>query len=148
MDLPNLCSLSLLLVYILPLLLYIINHQLIHLIAVAGAVGTASLSEFIKYALIKGASPRPKGASDCNLWCNDGKQEGNPGMPSGHSSTVTFFSAFYYQQTTNPWIRAGLVLYALLVMWSRYEKKCHSVNQIVSGSLLGLFTGWLLVRMM
>ena len=148
MDLPNLCSLSLVLIYILPFILYIINHQWIHLIAVAGALGTASFSEFIKYALIKGASPRPHGASDCNLWCNDGKQEGKPGMPSGHSSTVTFFSAFYYQQTTNPWIRALLIVYALVIMWSRYEKKCHSVNQIVSGSLLGLFTSWLLVRMM
>ena len=148
MDFPTLCSLSLIMVYIVPLILYLTTHQWIHVMAFLGTVGTASLSESIKYGLIKEASPRPKGASDCNLWCNDGKQEGKPGMPSGHSSTVSFFSAFYFQQTQNPWIRASLVAYAALVMWSRYEKRCHTLNQIVVGSAFGLFTSWLLVRMM
>ena len=100
----------------------------------------------IKYFIVGAASPRPKGATNCNFLCNDGDQSGRPGMPSGHSSEVAFFSGFYYQQTTNPFIRGLLVTYAGLVMMSRYIKRCHTINQIAAGALLGLSLSWIVAR--
>jgi membrane-associated phospholipid phosphatase len=95
-------------------------------------------TEFLKHNVIKERSTRPSGAKDCNLLCDDGNQAGRPGMPSGHSSTVAFFAAYYFQQTTNPWIRAALLGYASLVMWSRYDKKCHRPTQIALGAFIGI----------
>lgn len=106
-------------------------------------MGTLGVSHMLKVDIVKEASPRPKGACDCDLLCMDGNQEGKPGMPSGHSSAAAFFSAFYYQQTSNPWIKVSLILYTILVMTSRYLKKCHSLSQIAAGGLIGLLMNYL-----
>jgi len=133
----DLISTSVVLLYIMPVVGYMISGNIIHIKAFIGLFATLGLGEAIKHDVIKEASPRPKGAYNCNLWCNDGAQEGKPGMPSGHSSQVTFFASFYYDQTNNVWIRAGLIGYAILVMISRYVKRCHTIPQIVTGALLG-----------
>ena len=137
MDIQNTISLSAAILYIIPVIGYMISQNMIHVKAFIGLFATMGLGEAIKHFVIKKQSPRPKGAYDCNLWCNDGIQEGMPGMPSGHSAQVTFFSTFYYRHTKNPWIRAGLILYALLVMISRYQKNCHTIPQIISGAIFG-----------
>ena len=134
----DLISMSAALLYAVPVIGYALSGNFIHIKAFLGLFATMGLGESIKYYIIKELSPRPKGASDCNLWCNDGVQEGKPGMPSGHSSQVSFFASFYYDQTSNEWIRAGLIFYALLVMISRYLKRCHTIPQIAAGALLGL----------
>lgn len=148
MDFQDYISMSVGLFYIIPLILYILTNQTFHLKGWLGLLSTLGISEMLKNDFIKESNPRPKGARNCNLLCNDGNQEGRPGMPSGHSSTVVYFTSFYYQHTTNPWIKGLLVLYALLVMTSRYLKRCHSLSQIAAGSMLGLFMNWLVVRMM
>ena len=137
MGLQDLISLSAALLYAVPVIGYMISGNFIHIKAFFGLFATMGLGESIKHFIIKELSPRPKGAYDCNLWCNDGAQEGRPGMPSGHSSQVAFFASFYYDQTGNEWIRAGLIFYALLVMVSRYLKRCHTIPQIAAGALLG-----------
>jgi len=137
MNLQDAISFSAAFLYAVPIIAYLITQQWIHIKAFIGLFATMGIGESIKHYIISTASLRPNGAKDCNLWCNDGKQGGNPGMPSGHSSQVTFFASFYYGQTQNIWIRAGLVLYALLVMGTRYLKQCHTIPQIVAGALLG-----------
>lgn len=139
-------SMSVSVLYVVPIVLFIFTHDPTQIVGLLGLIGTTSLSEAIKYYLIKDASPRPKGAKDCNVWCNDGVQDGKPGMPSSHSAEVSFFAGFYFQQTTNIYIRGMLILYAVLVMLSRYTKKCHTIYQIIMGSLLGIFLSILVVR--
>ena len=139
-------SMSVGLLYIIPLLLYYVTQNPIHFKAFLGTAGTTIISETLKYFFIGKSNPRPQGAKDCNLFCNDGNQAGKPGMPSSHSSEVAFFSGFYYQQTHNPIIRASLVIYAGLVMMSRYVKRCHTISQIVGGTLLSLSLSWFVVR--
>jgi membrane-associated phospholipid phosphatase len=132
--------------YIIPFLLYIFTGNYIHLKAFLGIIGTTIISETIKYFFIGEASPRPQGAKDCNLMCNDGNQSGKPGMPSSHSASTAFFSGFYIQQTDNKIIKGLLIIYTGLVMLSRYMKSCHTINQIVVGAILGASLSWLVVR--
>ena len=131
------------LLYIIPIILFFNTRNYIHLKGFLGLIGTTVLSEFIKYNFIGTVSPRPKGARDCNLFCNDGKQEGQPGMPSSHSAEAAFFAAFYFKQTTNPILQGSLVLYPVLVMISRYLKHCHTFNQVIAGAVLGLSSAWM-----
>jgi len=142
MDIQDAISISAAFMYLVPVIGFIINQNMIHVKVFLGLFATTGIGEFIKHYIIKEASPRPTGAKNCNLWCNDGKQGGRPGMPSGHSSQVTFFASFYYGQTKNEWIRAALIGYALLVMVSRYEKRCHTLPQIAAGALLGFLISW------
>lgn len=109
-----------------------------------GLYATTLFSEFLKYYVIQEASPRPKGAMNCNLWCNDGNQEGRPGMPSSHSAEVAFFVAYYWKQVDSLMWKVLLVLYGMAVMISRYMKRCHSVSQIVVGGMVGGGMSWLI----
>lgn len=146
MSIPDLLSKSVILLYAIPLVLYVVTGNIIHFKGFLGVAGTTIITETIKYFFIGKSNPRPEGAKDCNLLCNDGNQSGKPGMPSSHSSSVAFFSGFYYQQTDNKFIRGALVVYAGLVMLSRYLKKCHSISQILVGALLGVSLSWFAMR--
>lgn len=136
-------SISVIGVHIIPIILFINTQNPIHIKAFIGSFA-ASITEYIKYNVIGKNSIRPEGAKDCNLMCNDGDMSGKPGMPSGHSVSAVFFSGFYFQNTNNNWIRIILVLYAVLIMYSRYYKKCHTINQISAGALFGLFLSWII----
>ncbi len=134
------------LLYIIPLVLYIFTNNSIHLKGFLGVAGTTILSETLKRTIIKDVSPRPRGASNCNLLCDDGDQSGRPGMPSSHSAEVAFFSGFYYQLTNNHFVRIILIIYAGSVMVSRYIKRCHTIGQILGGAILGVSLSYFAVR--
>jgi membrane-associated phospholipid phosphatase len=148
MNILNLISMSVGLLYVIPPVLYAITKNVIHIKAFLGLIGTTVISETLKYFFIGNLSPRPDGAKDCNLLCNDGNQAGRPGMPSSHSAEAAFILGFYYQQYKNKYIRLGLVIYTALVMLSRYLKKCHTLNQVFVGAFLGLGLSWLSVRLL
>jgi len=134
------------LLYVIPFVLYYITGSRVHFKAFLGVAGTTIISETIKYFFVGRQSVRPQGAKNCNLLCNDGPQAGRPGMPSSHSAEAVFFSSFYYQQTTSPFIRTLLVIYAILVMISRYVKRCHTIQQVFGGALLGAALSFFAVR--
>jgi len=138
MNLLNAISFSVVFLYLVPIVLFFYTQNLQQLLGLLGLYGTTFLSEFLKYYVINDRSPRPKGATDCNLLCNDGNQEGRPGMPSSHSAEVAFFTGYYWDQVSHPALRGAMVLYAALVMASRYLKRCHTLEQIGAGALLGL----------
>lgn len=142
----NALSISVVFLYAIPISLYYWTGNFYNIIALLGIISTTSISEFLKYNIIKNWSVRPKGAIDCNLWCTDGNQAGQPGMPSSHSATVAFFATFYFQKVKSILIRTALILYALFVMYSRYKKRCHSISQIGTGATLGFILAQVAVR--
>ena len=146
MNIPDLLSISVGLLYVIPFTLYFFTGNAIHLTAFLGVIGTTLISETLKYFFVRDVSVRPKGAKNCNFLCNDGGQGGKPGMPSSHSASVAFFSGYYFQQTSNYFIRSILVIYSGLVMMSRYVKQCHTIGQIIVGATLGVSLSWLVVR--
>lgn len=140
-QLQDLLSTSLSVVYIIPILCYgyTLNSQ--HLLIWIGIILTTCISEFIKYAIVGDLSLRPIGARDCNMFCTNGACENEPGMPSSHSATVVYFACSYIAYLTYaqyPLITMGLVVYAFLVMLSRYIKRCHTIYQIGAGAILGV----------
>ena len=142
----NVMSLSVIVLYLVPWIRYVQTKHSSELKPFWGLIGTVALNESIKHVVIGKASPRPACASDCNLWVNDGPQGGRPGMPSGHSAQVSFFTGYYLQTLTSAPLRLFLVFYAILVMFSRYTKSCHTIPQILSGSILGFMMSYLAVR--
>ena len=58
-------------------------------------------------------------------------------MPSSHTATIVFFTGMYFNKIQNGYVRVILVVYTLVMMLSRYLKRCHTINQIGGGLLLG-----------
>lgn len=141
-TIQNIISTSVILVYIIPVSLFIYTGDTIHIKAFVGSFITI-LTEYVKHRIGK-KNPRPDGALDCNMWCNNGDVSGKPGMPSGHSVSSAFFAGFYFQNTNNVWIKSMLVMYAGLVMISRYMKKCHTIGQIGTGATIGIIFSWIM----
>jgi len=137
-------SVSVVGLYGISIFLFLWTYHIFHLIAFLGLLLVRTLSEGLK-AQCKGSTcPRPLGAKNCNTFCSDGNQEGRPGMPSTHAAFVTFFITYYAPILSGP-LRALATLYAAIVIYSRYAKKCHSVIQLASGSVLGGGVGMLLL---
>jgi hypothetical protein len=133
----DIVSMSVLLVYIIPAFLYMQTENMKHLYAIVGAFGASVISETTKLHIIGDRNPRPIGAKNCDLWCIDGRQDGKPGMPSGHSVQAAFFASYYFNQTDNLYIKATLIIFALSVAFSRYTKRCHTMPQVIAGCILG-----------
>jgi membrane-associated phospholipid phosphatase len=82
---------------------------------------------------------RPIGACNCDYISMDGDVSNRSGMPSGHVSTITFFSIYMHHKTKD-------IRYLLLIpatMWARYYKKCHNLIQIFMGFNMGLIASLL-----
>jgi len=144
MNFQDFISSSILIVYIIPVILYGITHQPYHIIAFMGTLATNVISEIIKHIFIKDISPRPQGATNCDIMCTNGNQEGKPGMPSSHTATIAFFTIYYLRHTDHFYLHVILIGYAALIMISRYHKRCHTVPQIMMGALFGGSMGILL----
>ena len=137
----NIISLSELIVLASPIYFWMTSHNIIHIIAILGIITTMAITEGIKHWILP-TWYRPKGARGCGLLCTNQNDEGKPGMPSGHMSSIAFYGGFY--KITNPLF----YIYAILVAFSRWGKRCHSVDQILGGTVLGgslgLFTNSLM----
>jgi len=126
-------SLSLLLVYLVPigLMFYNINYYVMLLAPLFVGSTTELVKPFIP-------SPRPKGAKDCNLFCQGGSVGGQPGFPSGHMGSAAVFVGLLYDAFPSPAVFLGGLLWLILMAYSRYTKHCHTLTQIVAGTSYGL----------
>jgi len=83
-------------------------------------------------------SPRPPHAIRCDRWCQSGPSGGNPGFPSGHMASVAVFvTLLYFYVPSIPVLIAGLT-WLMAMAWSRYKKQCHTIHQILGGTVYGI----------
>jgi membrane-associated phospholipid phosphatase len=132
-SLANAISLTLLLTYIIPMSLLLYTQDVTYLFIGISCFLIGTYIERIKPLF---DSPRPEGAMDCNAFCSGGLVEGQPGFPSGHVATVTLFVLLMGAYTQSYYWLLGIIWIGF-VGWSRYEKRCHSVEQIGGGVLTG-----------
>ena len=142
----NALSMSILGLFVIPLVFYFVTGSPRHLWVLVGLFVVYLSSEGLKHYVTAptgwAITQRPTGASDCNLWCNNGDQEGRPGMPSTHSAEAAYMALMY---GSDP--KTGGVLwwiYAAGVMLSRYMKRCHTLPQLLAGDAWG----WAVYRAM
>ena len=125
-------SLTVLLAYIVPLAFYMYTQDATYLCILIAVILIGILVEQIKPLF---DSPRPEGAHACGLFCDGGDVTGRPGFPSGHVAITTLFVLLMAAYQSPFWL-LGLVWIGLMA-WSRYEKHCHSVNQVLAGFVTG-----------
>ena len=101
------------------------------------------ISQFIKTLPYpnkwKHITDRPKTACNCDYISLNGPINNKCGMPSGHVSTMTFFSIYMAYKTN----RLEYLLFIPTTIWARYYKKCHNITQIIFGFLLGISAAYI-----
>lgn len=99
--------------------------------------------KFISKWLCGNYGLRPLGAKNCGVFVtpnNCNKPAISYGMPSGHAQFM--WTAAIYQFLMNKRASIIYIILALLVSLSRFYLGCHSVDQIIIGSILGIFVGY------
>ena len=142
MEIDNIISYSVNIVFLLPLFLYIKNKDIKLLkIFIIGLLLVLS-DNFIKQNIVKifpkcNILYRPEGAFNCNFLNEGGNASGKPGFPSGHVSTASYImmSLYLYYKTN---IELS-IFYVLVVAFARLNKKCHNIYQVIGGMIYGYF---------
>lgn len=122
-----------------------------------------SFNHFLKYQICKpimgsskwsilGYGTRPKDAKFCGLFVTpntSGIPKNSYGMPSGHSQNAVFFSTYVilnliygnFKYLTKAYGIIFFTLIAIGIMYSRVLFKCHTVEQVIAGGLIGGILG-------
>jgi membrane-associated phospholipid phosphatase len=143
LTLWNILSVSLLFFMYAPLVLAALakdDERTRHITAFIGTMATFVISEGLKLRVIGSSESwmkRPAAAYDCNGFCNDGRQGGEPGFPSSHAAISTYLAASYWRD------QPVLVLGGwAAIIYSRIAKSCHTWLQVGAGTLLGLLIAY------
>lgn len=75
------------------------------------------------------------------------------GMPSGHSQTALLFATFvtllitdYHSDTMSNYTQTILLVmlagFTISVLWSRLYLNCHTIQQVILGSSIGILLGY------
>ena len=122
---------------------------------VFGYYSSIIVSQLLKYLLhpMFEFTKRPQGACGCDYNSFKGDSSGNPGFPSGHMATTGFFvthTLLVLLKKNNIKIKENRIIFIilnilllLLMGWARHYKKCHSLIQIIAGTILGTILGYL-----
>ena len=124
-------------------------------------IGNHFLKSFFKNVIYANNDPlpllgygkRPEDAKYCGIFIDEQNLEGlstSFGMPSGHSHFASMSGVFwimymlnnYPKSLYNYFIISLISLMSLTIMISRYCLGCHTIQQIMFGGLIGLFTGY------
>jgi membrane-associated phospholipid phosphatase len=130
------------------LALYIVaqkNRRLLYFLFFNAVIVHGSVSA-IKYSLPQekyAFNKRPELAKNCNTFGNGGTCQ-TPGFPSGHSTGAVFlFSYFFFSRKGWNIVNSITLLFAILVPISRVQLHCHTILQVIVGSIYGFCLGFL-----
>jgi len=95
-------------------------------------------------------STRPKNSTNCSVFNKIDKDNATGlvlGMPSGHSQNIFFlatFLALYFKSS----LKLGLFLVAIYGAYLRVEINCHTIPQVVVGSIMGIIYGFVSYKLL
>lgn len=141
------------------LILAIIQSNGFFAIIALGALLAAIATETVKYMSRPFLAKypwlaRPKGAKNCGIFNTDlglnllphsrqnpkdSHQTLVPGMPSTHQAVMAFIGVslmFYFRVGPVAWVT--LTAISVLTAWSRVYKGCHTLEQVIAGSIFGI----------
>lgn len=140
-------SVSSVAILLFPFIHYTITLDLAYAACFIGLIATGLLTSYIKAVSFKtidaGWVRRPPGALNCDIMCRNGDKSGAPGFPSGHMAHAAFFATFIMilaakrRLPSKYPVFAAAILYTALTAAARYYKRCHNIQQILAGSVLG-----------
>jgi membrane-associated phospholipid phosphatase len=129
------------------------NKNLYVLSLVAMLVAKQIPEKLLKKLVFKGSkfNIRPSDAANCDMINKGGDASANPGFPSGHSTVaLTMLTIFLFEYirkykkfdlSTLPIAVYILIFFAIAVPYVRVKSKCHTLEQVMGGAVLGIAVG-------
>lgn len=65
------------------------------------------------------------------------------GMPSGHAQSVLYSTMMLILNTSSYYIIAWSIAISCITIYQRYSYRNHTPNQLIAGSMVGMFMAWL-----
>jgi membrane-associated phospholipid phosphatase len=151
--------------FVIGLILFIITRMDIYLMLLIVFTVSEIINTIMKYYIFKpimknkywpilGYGTRPPNSKNSAQFgnINTPPYKGSYGMPSGHSqimiTVATFFimTLFNYHSNIIPsilyFITFIVILFSLSVLWSRIYLNCHTIQQVILGSIFGFIIGY------
>jgi membrane-associated phospholipid phosphatase len=69
------------------------------------------------------------------------------GMPSGHAQTAFFITVFLYLSLKHKNLLYLCILFSLLICYQRVKFGFHSISQVIVGSIIGSFIGYIFYQL-
>jgi membrane-associated phospholipid phosphatase len=136
-----------------PIFIYLYNRNIIFILLFISILVLASLNELVKLSLSNLTSNkkwtlRPDDATNCGIFNEGGNEGGKPAFPSGHMLITSFILVCYifYFSKNKKLTKEKLLVFSLVLIgmgWSRINKSCHTLMQVVFGGLIGSSFGYL-----
>lgn len=147
-DVIDAISASTSLLFIAPLVIFFLYRSHTLLVISLGSFTASLVAEAIKRYVTAGYPhfKRPQGARACDTLCLAGSAENESGMPSGHASSTAFVATYLLLTNRSDAIRGAAVLYWLAVCYSRFAKRCHTIGQLIAGTILGATLAFLATK--
>ena len=124
--------------------IFILQNKIIYLhVFIVGLILNNILNVILKYSI---KDPRPsKDSRIIEIAVANGKRFGPDeyGMPSGHAQAISFFLVHELLSNKNKYYKLILTIVSIYMIYSRVKVKCHTVQQVVIGSLIGAFFAYL-----
>lgn len=158
----NLISISILLLTSVPLIVYFYTSNLFYLVlfylTIVISYCNENFKKLVSYIFENSEwTLRPSGAKECSLLNNEDNSLN--GFPSGHLVTTSFIltAIFMYSFSFNKIKRVKgtkskllfvilSAVYIMLMMYSRLEKRCHTLTQTIAGLVVGFVLGVVYIR--
>ena len=86
---------------------------------------------------IIGRGLRPAGAKNCKFYSDDSVSK-SYGMPSGHAQSISFFVMHELMNNDDINYKIILTLVSIYMIYSRVKLGCHTIQQVIIGSLFGV----------
>jgi len=157
----NIARVSPLLITATAILGYFLTYEKTFLLLLIGFTGNTAINYILKHYIVKpimgdkkypviGTGSRPTGAKNCGLFNKSSiTAVKSYGMPSGHSQMAGFFTSYSISKLADD--RVGIPLFITIsgilgaslvfIMYSRVYSKCHTIQQTLAGSILGIILG-------
>ncbi len=153
------------LILVISILLFIITELDIYMLLAIWIMIGDILNNILKQHIFKplmgskrysifGYGTRPKNSKNPALFgdINCPPYKGSYGMPSGHSQSALTFAIFIiliinnFHKSLSPVLQyftiGSVILFALMVLWSRIYLNCHTIQQVIAGSIIGIIWGY------
>ena len=95
-----------------------------------------------KSFFLLGKGTRPLGAKNCKIF-SDGTISKSYGMPSGHAQSISFFLVNELTGDKDYVYKIILSIVSVFMIYSRVKLGCHTFQQVIVGSIMGIIAFWI-----
>lgn len=119
-------------------LLYLMTNDTVWIMLLLLGVVLSLVNKFVLKNIFRQARPSMKSKYGCHGY-SYGKDDNSFGMPSGHAISISLFLvAMIHALRDNIFEKSILIAFCVIAVLHRVYLGCHTILQVIAGSLVGI----------